>query len=946
MGLFDFLSGGAKNTGTSGMVKAPASLNPQTDPYSESGGVVTKTILSRFPLPPRYLKFLAFNVDILRIAIQHLKNEIFITGIEIEEAYDVKCTNPDCEKKFEYTAKTCDVCGSEVTQPLWAERKNLEKIYSRINSLGQSLPEVIKEFEENLEIYDNGMLYVKQEYTINKTDGSIIGRIPQETMSVSPVNFEKNLSDTGIIGAALDGTPIRICLRHRESTTPSMTCKIDGCGWKTYPVEFTETFGKSRNHYIPGEIIHKTKYTSTKRMGYSPIYAIWKKLFALWYLDEQQMKQFQEGRPPKGFLVLNMGQSLLDSLIKKVKNILRENPNTIPFLAVEAQGKKMAEFINVSGTSSDQQLLEHRDAIRRMVAALYGVMPIFSGDISTGGGLNNESQQVVVTNDAVKRGQELLNSTMVELLSLYGIDGWLAVIQPNEEKDEMRELQIEQMKIQNAQVLQSMGFDISTNEQGEFEHSEKPVREPTGTKSGGFGESPLISKEKLFGEGNTIEKADKVYLKPGEKPPHGEPVHEGEKGGHYYFPSGSGTPSEKKPTTEKKKLSDLLKEAGVGFEDILSDNTEARKKLNLAFEQSGVKIQMGDSEDEMKEKNYARANLVLDTFPTEIKSAVNELKKAYSRDEVAAYRRGNNISFFLAGQLGTYIRFQTPERRIAFAEKLKGLLGGDVRETNKALKYIGIKERVKSSGIRQTAKVKTREEINNSLKEVTHGGVTYKISPTYIKNSKSFKNEAALKKTFDSVIDTLPPKAREVIQKGGTQVHFITRPEAKKITGATLSSRSLGYYVRNTNQVYIFPEKSDRIEYTINTSELSEAGYSAETIERLSSDANIESWKRTVTHELAHAVAYNEAGFSSMQSKYDEYIFSKYEAYQRREMLDDDFKTNYISGYAKTSPSEDFAETFAYYANYKKDVDELIEKDLIFGKMLKDKFIWMRDNLW
>ena len=500
MGILDIFTGKSSNVTT---VKKAS--NPQMDPYSESGGVSSISHLSRVPLPPRYLKWLAFNIDILAISIQHLKNEIFINGIEIVTEYESICLNEDCEKTFEYATEECDECGHITGKPNWLERKKLEDILRRANELGQPLIDVTRELEEDIEIYDNGLMLTQFEYLLDKTTGAILGMLPKEHKSISPAYLLKKISDFGEIGCEPNGTPVRVCLAHREHITEKMECPR--CGWETHPVEFVEHYGKKQNHYIVGEIMHRTKYTATKRMGYSPIYAIWMKLYSLYYLDQQQMKQFQEGRPPKGFMVMNMAQSMLDSLVSKVRDMIRKNPNTIPFLAVETQARKMAEFINVSGTSADQQILEHRDAIRRMVAARYGVMPIFTGDVETSGGLNSQGQELIVTNKAVKRGQDKINEFLAAISRMHNVKGWKFILVAAEEKDELREEQLEQMKVQTATMMTQMGFSVTRGDDGEFEYGDAPENPPSGGSSspfGGMGDNPFGGGGKSFGGGGAM----------------------------------------------------------------------------------------------------------------------------------------------------------------------------------------------------------------------------------------------------------------------------------------------------------------------------------------------------------------------------------------------------------------------------------------------------------
>jgi len=135
--------------------------------------------------------------------------------------------------------------------------------------------------------------------------------------------------------------------------------------------------------------------------------------------------------------------------------------------------------------SSHKLLVRRNGKIAVCGNSVYGVMPLFQADVSTSGGLNNEGLQVTVTNRAVEDGQEVYNKGFFPwLLKQLRITDYVLELVPSEERDEMAELQIEAQKIQNARMMQSMGFDVTLNEDGDFEYepTEVPVEPPTPTE--------------------------------------------------------------------------------------------------------------------------------------------------------------------------------------------------------------------------------------------------------------------------------------------------------------------------------------------------------------------------------------------------------------------------------------------------------------------------------
>jgi len=156
------------------------------------------------------------------------------------------------------------------------------------------------------------------------------------------------------------------------------------------------------------------------------------------------------------------------------------------------------------------QHVEMRNEFRRQIGAIYGVEPVFQGDVSTSGGLNNEGLQLTVTTRAIEYGQGIYNKNFFpELIKAIGAEGWSLTLNPSEEQDEMAKLTRQNQSLFNGQQALQLGlkarYDSDTGEvvieDGELEEEEQPMGEspfgqpttpprPTG--------SPSIGRSKEF----------------------------------------------------------------------------------------------------------------------------------------------------------------------------------------------------------------------------------------------------------------------------------------------------------------------------------------------------------------------------------------------------------------------------------------------------------------
>ena len=467
-----------------------------------------------FPFPLIMIYELADNVDSLRIPIETLNREIFKNGFEVVEKWKFKCTV--CAKEFQYkplkgsvpddqpqesndsrptigsdeTNKSvqisgdmeCDNCGSnKLLRPLPQNRKILEDLlHKTVNGNEQTIEDITRQLERDLEIADNAYLLILKNYFIDDKTGEIDPKKTEvkELLRVDPPQMAMIADSDGRIGYDDKHNAVFVCpkFEHRDKRLTQNVC--DRCGTKALKAvcEVNSVYSvgipqPKRVVYGEGEVLWKAgKYKPGLIYGFSPIYAIWSKVMALSHMDEYIRKYFDKMRPPRGMLVIasrnyETFRKSWDALEQKAT----EDPYMIHPLLVESDkgGKNMAQWLDFTGSLKELEFTEIRREIRMIIGAVFGVLPLYFGELPSG--WSQEGLQVTITNRAVKWGQDILEQSFFRKIAInLGVDDWSLQLKAGEETDKLRDLQTDGVEIQNMAMLQQMGFEITRTHTGEF----------------------------------------------------------------------------------------------------------------------------------------------------------------------------------------------------------------------------------------------------------------------------------------------------------------------------------------------------------------------------------------------------------------------------------------------------------------------------------------------
>ena len=491
--------------------------------YSETGAKIPI-----FPIPLRSVQSMADDVDALRLVIEVLQREIFKNGFEVKPKYKYKCKNPKCEKEYmtkpvdmqESTSLSvsksndqgisevideqlkCDVCGkTEFSQPSPEGRRILQNLIDhQQNDNGQNIEQISEMFERDLDIFDQGYLLLLYDYKVNKKTGDFESKELKEMLTVSPVAALRIGDQEGKLGVDEAGAKHFVCVFHRnlvhiqKKGDDKPKCKKCNSELKraVLMVDNARSSGidSSKIYYGEGEVICKPgKYKPGLLYGYSPVFSIWSKCESLKFMDEYVRKYFDYQRPPRSLLIV--GTKNINTLSKAWDQLYqksREDPYGLYPLMVESDrgGRNMVQHVDLTGSLSELQFIEVRAEFKRAIGAMYGVLPLFEGDLPNG--WSNDGLALSVTNRAVSWGQKELASGLFDpLAKVLGVDDWILRLKEGEATDLLREEQLQGQKISNAQGMAAMGFEPRLNAEGDFVYSSKPTQMDMMGAQGGLG---------------------------------------------------------------------------------------------------------------------------------------------------------------------------------------------------------------------------------------------------------------------------------------------------------------------------------------------------------------------------------------------------------------------------------------------------------------------------
>ena len=372
---------------------------------------------------------------------------------------EVACKCETCGAEHEELVPKCETRGSLVlVKPEPGQKLNFNHadgstFFNQCNRQGQTLKDVLEEFEFHLEVADRGILLLLKYYGLDD-EGNVTATVPLEVMTLDP-RFTTLLYDTV---SGLPGGKGKICLAHRGELQGQDKEVCQKCGKKLYDAIAKTEYPTHSEYYVDGEVFWTSKYFP--KFGYPPVFKIIDDAWAYHFLEKRVRNYYEKGRAPA---ILEVPSNNIPSVTKMMNDMaamLQQDSDYFPWVATDPASHKGLTVVNLMNDPTPE-MLEVKADIRQRFGSFFGVMPLFQGDVSSSGGLNNESRQLEVSNRAFARGQSIYHDKVFPwLMRQFGITDWELVLPPAEDADELADEQIVSIQFDNMRKALDMGMTV------------------------------------------------------------------------------------------------------------------------------------------------------------------------------------------------------------------------------------------------------------------------------------------------------------------------------------------------------------------------------------------------------------------------------------------------------------------------------------------------------
>ena len=424
---------------------------------------------------------IAYREASIKTATLNLRNEVFRRGLEWSSKFTTKCINEQCGLEFKENLDVCTTCGASTRLPNPESRERLEAFLTRANVFGQSLEDVLREVEDDINIADDAFLLLHCEYIYDEHASQLRRRVIQ-ALRLDPAEVEFDLDNDG-----LPEQKTAFCPNHRTTALDidDAHCLEADCSMPTLAAMYKYQHGGKIFYFDRDEVIHWSKYSPSKTYGYSPVLSFMEKALTLIGMDMFLYDQYYERKLPPG--VITTGTTDVPGLraeIKLMQERMKTDPSYIPWIAVgTTRGQGTTEFVKLGFTPDELQYSDVRTELRERIAALYGVTNIWMGGTEGVGGISKETQQLVVMSRVVEAAQRPYNVKVLPgILQAFGITDWdLKLLPPEETTEETRLIQ-EEREATIATLHYNLGFKFSKDPEGKFVYESPPEPDAVVTK--------------------------------------------------------------------------------------------------------------------------------------------------------------------------------------------------------------------------------------------------------------------------------------------------------------------------------------------------------------------------------------------------------------------------------------------------------------------------------
>jgi ribosomal protein L40E len=419
--------------------------------------------------------FFEHEVSILSDLFQKKRDIIFQKGIEWKANFIKKCEK--CDHEMQFDAEECESCKStKLRDPdkdelkLW-KRDEYDDFFSMANYNNQTFVDVCKQLDLHTSISDNLYMLSINKYKLDNV-GNILASLPVEFIALDPRDV-LILELHGRIGKRG-----KFCLKHRTAlqAPESETCNQEDCGLKLYEAWYQVDSPDSGSlFYGKDEIYHSTFYYTSQIYGFPKPLKIADELWTYHYIEKRVRSHYENARPPGFIFIPTANQDALLQMWAKVMEQIRQRPNDIPIIATSEAAPTEANFIKLL-QDPNADLIAIKEELRERIASSFGMTISMTNDTSNSGGLKNDANMVSLAHGTIMQWNSFYKEKLYRWIAkqMHIADHHLEII-PNISENEIEKAELFALEIQNAKLMQEIGFEIdykpTGNSYGKFEFS-------------------------------------------------------------------------------------------------------------------------------------------------------------------------------------------------------------------------------------------------------------------------------------------------------------------------------------------------------------------------------------------------------------------------------------------------------------------------------------------
>jgi hypothetical protein len=418
---------------------------------------------------------------VMEMITRTLCQEVARPGLEIKARFVHKCAK--CGNEYQSETKECQEChGTEFRSPASNERKILEEILRHPNST-DDWDRIVRSMVENDLKVGNWWLSITYQDIIDPETKKVEKRVAE--LFVEDPRWIRILADEkGRIRSDLYFCPkcykkdIHYTLKPEEIESGiAPTCPTCD-GPLTMTAYLQEVHGEITSRWGLDEMVHGS---STQRLpelyGRPRPLSVWKWLIMLRMMIDYNTEIYSTGYV-SGFLVfqgldqdhVNAIKAQIEKDIEAKQIIDPVTGETRPSLRVRqawigtgALGEKplAAEFIESMPDPAQMQSLDWFKFGIEKVTSVFGVTPVFVSIIESGRAGNNPRMQIDVQNRTIQELQRSIVSALnKQLLDRLKIRDWELGFRDIELRDELRQVQIHEIRARAAERWLAAGFNV------------------------------------------------------------------------------------------------------------------------------------------------------------------------------------------------------------------------------------------------------------------------------------------------------------------------------------------------------------------------------------------------------------------------------------------------------------------------------------------------------